>query len=221
VLAESDRMQVRRPLARTIAEMLHDHPEPVIPWLADQRWYVVRNAVHILGWIGGDAIAGHLQVVAEHPEPRVRREVVAALSQAGREAARPILLNMLKAAEPQLFGTILHQLAQDDHAAIAQKLLELLRDDSFHGRSDEERHALFLALATRGDEVLPTLEAALNEGGLFSRRSEPDRAAIALCIARIGTPAAKAILAAGLGSKRAGVRKACQIAGASGETSDG
>jgi HEAT repeat protein len=221
VLAESERMQVRRPLARTIAELLPNRPEPVVPWLADARWYVVRNAVHILGWIGGDAIAASLHVVSEHSEPRVRREVVAALNQTSKEASRPILLEMLKTAESQLFGTILHQLALDPHPSIAQRLLQLLEDDSFHRRSDEERHALFLALATRGDEVLPTLEAALNEGGLFSRRAEPDRTGIALCIARIGTPAAKAILAAGLASKRAVVRKACTIAGASEETSDG
>jgi len=192
-----------------------------VPWLADARWYVVRNAVHILGWIGGDIIAASLHVVSEHAEPRVRREVVAALAQTSHEASRPILLEMLKSAESQLFGTILHQLAQDTHASIGERLLELLGDDSFHRRSDEERHALFLALATRGDEVLPALEAALNEGGLFSRRAEPDRAGIALCIARIGTPAAKAILAAGLASKRAAVRKACTIAGAAGESSDG
>jgi len=221
VLAESERMQVRRPLARTIAELLPGRPEPVVPWLADARWYVVRNAVHILGWIGGDAIAASLHVVSEHAEPRVRREVVAALAQTSHEASRPILLEMLKSAESQLFGTILHQLAQDSHASIGARLLELLKDDSFHRRSDEERHALFLALATRGDEVLPALETALNEGGLFSRRAEPDRAGIALCIARIGTPAAKAILAAGLASKRAAVRKACTIAGAAGESSDG
>ena len=128
---------------------------------------------------------------------------------------------MLKTAESQLFGTILNQLALDPHPSIAERFLQLLRDDSFHRRSDEERHALFLALATRGDEVLPTLEAALNEGGLFSLRAEPDRTGIALCIARIGTPAARAILAAGLASKRAAVRKACTIAGASEENSDG
>lgn len=221
VLAESERMQVRRPLARTIAELLPNRPEPVVPWLADARWYVVRNAVHILGWIGGDAIAPSLHVVAEHAEPRVRREVVAALNQTSKEASRPILLDMLKTAESQLFGTVLHQLALDPHPSIAERLVQLLKDDSFHRRADEERHALFLALATRGDEVLPTLEAALNEGGLFSRRAEPDRTGIALCIARIGTPAAKAILAAGLASKRAAVRKACTIAGASEGRTDG
>ena len=220
VLAESEQARVRRPLARAIAELLADHPERIIPWLSDERWYVVRNVVHILGWIGGDGIVGYLRAPAGHPEARVRREVVAGLSQVDRSAARPILMDMLKTAEPQLFGTILHQLAVDDHPSIAEKLLDLLREDTFVGRSEEERRALFLAMATRGEGVLPALEAELYEGGMFSRRPEPDRTAIALCVARIGTPTARAILERGLRSNRGSVRRACRIAGASGDASD-
>jgi len=220
VLAESQQMRVRRPLARTIAELLADHPERVIPWLSDERWYVVRNAVHILGWIGGNGIAGHLRAAAGHVESRVRREVVAALSPVEHDGSRSILLKMLDDADPALFGTVLHQLAMDDHRLVTERLLELLRAGTFARRSEAERRALFLALATRGDGVLPALETELNEGGLFSRRPEPDRAGIALCIARIGTPAARAILEQGLRSKRGPVRKACLIAGASGGTSD-
>jgi len=180
----------------------------------------VRNVVHILGWVGGDPIASYLRAPAEHTETRVRSEVVAVLSQVDRDASRPILMSMLKSAEPQLFATILQQLAAGDHPSVAEKLLELLRDDTLVGRSEEERRALFLALATRGDAVVPTLEAELNEGGLFSRRPEPDRRGIALCLARIGTPAARAILQRGLRSNRGSVRKACLIAGASEAASD-
>ena len=215
VLADSQQMRVRRPLARTIAELLPGQPERIIPWLSDERWYVVRNAVHILGWIGGDDIASYLQAVADHPEPRVRREIVAALSQANHDASRPILMNMLKTADSQLFTTILHQLAMDDDEAIAFMFLELLSAESFSSRSSAEQRALYMALATRGDTVLPALEAELFEsGGLFSRRPDSNRQAIALCIARIGTPQARAILERGVRSNRAPIRKACLIAGA-------
>lgn len=213
VLAESQKMRVRRPLARAIGELLAGNPEQIVPWLADSRWYVARNAVHILGWMGGDAIAAHLQVAAGHPELRVRREVVAALSQSAPAASRPILLPMLRTSEPELFAAILHQLGMDPDAAITDCLLELLTDERISQRTEEERRSLFRALATRGDAVLPKLEAVLNQGGLFSSRPEPDRTAVALCIARIGTPAARAVLERGMQSKRKDVRKACSIAG--------
>jgi hypothetical protein len=72
-----------------------------------------------------------------------------------------------------------------------------------------------MALATRGEAVLPALEAELFEGGgLFSRRQDANRQSIALCIARIASPQARAILERGARSNRAPIRKACLIAGA-------
>src|SRR5262249_55955492 len=196
------------------------HPEVLIPWLTDARWYVVRNAVHILGWIGAEESASYLKVPAEHPEMRVRREVVAALGQMSHDAARPILKCMAETAEPQLFVTIVRQMAADGDTSVEEWLLERLRSETDARRSEEERRALFQALATRGDVVVPALEDELNRGGLLSRRPEPDRTAIALCLARIGTPAARTALERGLRSGRAGVRKACAVAGATGGTRD-
>jgi len=51
VLAESREQRTRRLLLRLIAEMARDNPERLASWLADERWYVVRNVVHILGWM--------------------------------------------------------------------------------------------------------------------------------------------------------------------------
>ncbi|MEK7331600.1 MAG: HEAT repeat domain-containing protein [Candidatus Eisenbacteria bacterium] len=217
VLAESQQKRARRPLARMIAELIADNPERILPSLADERWYVVRNAVHILGWVGGDGIAGFLRTAAEHPEMRVRREVVAALSQVNGAASRPILTDMLALAEPALFAAILHQLAPDGDRSVSELLLSLLRDERFATRTEEEKRAVYLALATRSDEVLETLETELNRGGLFSLGREPGRQAVARCVARIGTPAALAVLERGARSHKAAVRKACLIAGATAE----
>src|SRR5262245_3897679 len=221
VLADSNDKDVRRPLARTIAELIADQPERVLPWLNDERWYVVRNAVHILGWIGGDEPAGYLTVPAHHPDERVRHEVVAALSQASSEGARTILMSMLASAEAQLFIAILHRLALDAHSSVQEGLLALLRDESYARRSEPERRALLGTLATRGDAVLQALEEELHSGGgWLARRAEPDRTAIALCIARVATPEPRAILERGLrtGSKTA--RKARRIEGATGDAGD-
>src|SRR5262249_22085102 len=81
VLAESQSRRNRRLRAEAIADVCRDNPERLAPWISDPRWYVVRNAVHILGWIGGPSIVGMLQAAARHSDPRVRQEVVAALGQ--------------------------------------------------------------------------------------------------------------------------------------------
>lgn len=221
VLAGSEQKNVRRPLARVIAELSAGQAETVLPWLSDRRWFVVRNAVHILGWIGGEVPAEYFRVPSEHPEMRVRQEVIAALSQVDSDGARPILTAMLRVAEPPIFVAILHRLALDAHASVQDMLLDLLRDESFVRRSEPERRALLGTLATRGDAVVPALEAELNGGGgWLARRPDPDHTAIALCLARIGTPTARAVLERGLASGRKNVQRACRIAGASGEVRD-
>ena len=220
VLADSQRMQVRRPLARAIAGLLQGDPQAILPWLADNRWYVVRNVVHILGWIGDAGIVQYLHAPAQHHDPRVRREVIAALAQVEADASRPLLMNMLEAGDPALLPMVLHQLAQDPHESVTTRLLTLISDQAFDHSPDEIKRALFRALATRGDAALPTLTNELNRGGLLTRRPEPDRTAIALCIARIGTPAARDALEQGRRSKNGSVRKACTIASARASAND-
>jgi HEAT repeat protein len=212
VLAESQQKRVRLPLSRAIAELVRDNPECIVPWMSDERWYVVRNVVHILGWIGGDEVVGYLRAVNAHAEPRVRREIVAALSGASPANARPILLSMLTGAESRVFTTVLHQLALDADPAVTERLVALLRDEEFARRSDDERRAVFLALAGQGDAALIALEDQLALGGLFDRGLDPHWQAVARCIARIGTPAALAALERGTRSRKGGVRKACELA---------
>jgi hypothetical protein len=213
ILAESQVKQVRRPLTRVVADHCRMHPERLRPWLANPQWYVVRNVVHILGWIGGANVVRLLREASTHEEPRVRQEVVAALGQADRNEARPILLRMIDTADGRLFGAVLHQLSTHRDPIVSRKLLECILDPGFSSRPSEEAHALFVALANcGGDEVIPALEGKLQEGGWFSRTPDTWRRAIARCLARIGTPAALEALRRGARSRRPALNKACDEA---------
>lgn len=212
VLAGSEQRRVRQRLVEVLAELARDRPETLLPWISDERWFVVRNVVHVFSRIGGDATGGFVKAVLAHPEPRVRREVVEVLGQSEPALARPMLAGMLEASEPRLYAAILQKLAQDASAEVTELLLSAFAHESFMKRSEEEQRAILKALATRGDAVLPALEAELHRGGLFSRGDEPHRRAIALCMARIGTPAARERLEQGARSGKPGVRKACALA---------
>jgi hypothetical protein len=209
-LAESQQRRTRRALAEAIAEMCRDDPERLAPWLADPRWYVVRNIVHILGWIGGERTIGLLETAMRHPEPRVRQEVIAALGQADPEQARPLLLDALQGADARTFCSVLHQLSVARDERTAHVLVGHLLDPGFEQHPLDVRRAIYSALAaTGGDEVIPDLEQELHKGNWFSRYQEAHRQAVARCIARIGTAHARAVLERGARSKRAPVRKAC------------
>ena len=220
-LGESKVRRTRRALAEAITELCRDNPERLAPFLSDPRWYVVRNIIHILGWIGGPQIIGMLQTALRHPEPKVRHEVVAALGQIDLKYSRPLLIKMLDGADSRLFSLVLHALSQRRDSATARIALGFLQDPKFDQRPDEEKRAIYSTLsATGNDEALPDLEVEMLKGSWFTRTQESHRLAIARVIARMGTPAARAVLERGLQSKRAGVRKACEEALAGGTTTN-
>lgn len=213
VLAESQSRKCRRLLAEAIALRCRDNPERLAPYLADPRWYVVRNMVHILGWIGGPSIVGLLQSAARHADPRVKQEVVAALGQVDPRLARPLLIRMLDGADTRLMTAVLHQLSAARDLGVARLLIQSMQAESFEERNADEKRAIYSALsATADDAVLGDLDFELHKGNWFSKNHEEHRHAIARCIARIGTPAARAILERGLTSRRPPVRKACEDA---------
>ena len=212
-VAESQRQAVRRGLVRTLAAMLHGAPERLAPWLADDRWYVVRNAVHTLTLMDAPPPVGLLRGAAKHHDPRVRREVVTALQRVKREDARPLLLDMLGHAESRLFAAVLQQLATGPDSEIAGRMLEAMAEESFRERPEEERRAIVQAIAvTGGESALSLLEGHLNHGNWFQRGNETLRSAAALCLARIGTAGAREILERGAASRRGEVARACRAA---------
>jgi HEAT repeat protein len=210
LLAESQSRRNRLMIAEAIADLCRSNPERLAPHLSDPRWYVVRNIVHILGWIGGNQIIGLLDAALRHPDARVRHEAVGALDKVDHRLARPLLLRMLDTPDPKMFSAVLHQLSTERDPSTARLLLAMMQDPNFEQRSVEEKRAIYSALSsTGGDEVLPDLEADLHRTSWFSRAQENHRQAIARIISRIGTPLARMILERGGQSRRAPVRKAC------------
>ena len=212
LLAASTRRPVRLALIDVVARLAASEPERILPWLSDERWYVVRNAIHILGRIGGDDQFTLLRSASRHPEPRVRRELVHAIGRMSPALGRPMLLQMLASAESVLFTAILGQLSRDPDAAVAAHLMGLLRAAEFASRPDADRHALYKAIAAQGDAVVSELEAELRSGSIFGRNHDQHWQAVARCLAQIQSPASLAALERGAANPKPGVAKACQLA---------
>jgi HEAT repeat protein len=209
-LSESQARMTRQLVAEAIAVRAQEDPTKLAPWLNDPRWYVVRNVVHILGWVGGAAVVPVLANAVRYPDPRVTAEVVTALQGIELRLARPVLIKALEAADTKLFCQILQQLSAARDPAVARYVTAFLAQEKFLQRPTEERRAVYAAVAsTGGDEVVEELELTMNGGNWFDREQEVHRHAVARCLARIGTPRALAALEAGTRSRRAPVRQAC------------
>ena len=209
VLSESQQREVRQLVADALVERCRENPERLGPWLNDTRWYVVRNIVHILSWIGGPTTVGMLQVALRHSDMRVRWEVVQALQQVDLRLARPLLVRSLDGADTQLFCQVLQLLSAARDPATARFVYAFVEQERFPDRPTEERRAIYAAIASiGGDEIVPELEAELVKANWFDRTQEVHRHAVARCLARIATPRAREVLSRATQSTRPPVRQA-------------
>jgi len=212
IVAIATHQRARRALMRTLTDLCEGNPERLAPWLADERWFVVRNAVAVIGSTEGGAPVGLFRPLLTHPEPRVRQEVITALANCPPPAARPLLLELIHDTEAVVRNAALHQLGAKRHPETSAALLRIVVDAGFRKRPLEDVRAVLGALGgCAGDEALPHLEEQLIAPRWFSAGAAPHCQAVAFCIARIGTPAAVAMLQRGADSKTPATRDACRL----------
>lgn len=209
VMAKAQKSRTRAAACTMLCYLCSEAPEMLSRYLRDNRWYVVRNTVFVLGQIGGSEVVPLLEIASHHPEPRVRRAVVAALGNCPGPERVPLLITQLDSRDPQLLASALNMLGRFKSPLASRAILRQIEDSSFARRGPENQRTLFNALAEAGDdEVVPNLEALLNRGGWFAQASF-ERNACARVLARIGTERAMAALEAGLRAHSMVVRNAC------------
>jgi len=212
LVALASHERTRRALMRALTEFCEGHPELLAPWLTDERWHVVRNAVCILGATAGGAPPALLRPLVHHPEPSVRKEVIAALEHTEIETVRPLLLALIEDSEASIRRAVLHRLGSARNPEVSAAMIAIVLDPDFRRRPVEEVRAVTMALGgCAGDEALPHLESQLYAPRWFSMGAGPHCQMIARCIRRIGTPAALAMLERGARSRVAATRDACRL----------
>ncbi len=213
IVATARQQRTRRALVRLLGELCEGEAERLVPWLADARWYVVRNAVLAASAQETGVPVELFRPLARHPEARVRLEVVRALARADADVARPLLLELVDDADSEIRHRALHLIGAHRHPAASAALVEIVKAPDFHKRPIEEVRPILAALGgCAGDEALPHLEAQIHAPGWFDKKAGPFRLAVARCIAIIGSPSANALLARHARSRNASVREACQTA---------
>ena len=208
VMSLASKSRTRAAACTMLCYLCHDDPELLAPYVIDSRWYVARNAAFVLGQIGGERVLRLLDLASQHPETRVRRQVVSSLGGVPPEMRAPILLAQLETRDPQLLAAALKMLTRSKDAHVARAILKQIEAPESESRSEDNQRALFGALGeVAGDEVVPALEALLNKGGWFARRTL-QRLAAARTLQRINTPKARAALESGLRARSEVVRSA-------------
>ena len=145
--------------------------QKIIPFLTDERWYLVRNLVMILGAEPTPAVIKAIQPLHQHPHPQVRAEVIRLLFSCNQATANRLLLNELNSdnMDTCLIAVSIAHLSRDPE--VLSFLHRQLDKDPTNDVELALAEGVVTALCHRGEkESLVVLRRLLTRGGLLLRR---------------------------------------------------
>ena len=191
LLTSADSLTDRRAYLAALAKM-RDAVPTLMHLLGDNRWFVVRNAIDLLGEMRAVEAENALLEVANHREERVRRSVATALARMGTPRSLQTVQHMLSDAVPEVRAHAVQGLGGTKWPRAVPALSRAL-----DGETDQEVQAvIFAALGRQAtDEAVARLtKAAEPDGRLFKRKPTALRVAAVQALAEANTPAALAAI---------------------------
>ncbi len=93
-LAEENDLLVRKTIVDVVAQIGRPAVPAILENLNDSRWFMVRNMITIIGSLGIPDLAGNVAAVLSHPDLRVKKEAIKALSKLPHPAAAAALSDL-------------------------------------------------------------------------------------------------------------------------------
>ena len=210
LLAEEDLAAHRRLLGEVLVGIGPAAVPILLEHLFDERWYVVRNAVTILGELRSQDALIHLTPLLEHRDLRVRRETIRALSRIGGQRAIDILLQAAEADDQETRRQALLSLGAIRAASAIPTLLKLLEHTDWSQRSiDIKKDAMRALGEIRSHEAVAPLARILGKRRLWRRaRHDELRVAAAAALGEIADAEARAALEQASRDRSASVARA-------------
>ncbi len=169
-LAREDNSQTRKLYSETLVQLGNWAVAPLIEHLSDNRWYVTRNAVLILGRIGNRKTAVHIRSYLDHRDHRVRQEAVRALGRIGGPVALKGLLRLVESRDRELCSAAMTALGVMRDAAAVSPLLRLLCSFDPLLKNFEFKQGALKALGAIGDPTaVPPLVRILKKSRFWRR----------------------------------------------------
>ena len=191
LLTSSDSLTDRRAYLAALAK-IRDAVPTLIHLLGDNRWYVVRNAVDLLGEMRAPEAENALLEVVTHREERVRRSAATALARLGTLRSVQAVEKMATDAVPEVRA----HAAQGLGSVKSPRAVIVLARALDHETDPEVQAVILAALGRQAtDEAVARLtKVAEPDGRLFKRKPTALRLAAVQALAEANTPAALAAL---------------------------
>ncbi len=151
LLAEEPRRARRRRLFDRLVAVGPAAAPAARPWLADPRWYVVRNMIVLLRTVGDIASLPDVERAARHPDRRVRVEALKSLLLFEAPAAGAALAQAIRDPHPRVAELAIAVAGRYGGPAAVPPLVRLLRGWDPLGRRRRLRLRALRALGELGD----------------------------------------------------------------------
>jgi HEAT repeat protein len=181
-------LYARKILATALVRIGEPAVPPTVTMLQDDRWYVVRNMVAILGEIGSTSCIPALRKPAAHPDDRVRKETIRSLSRLKSREAESMIIDLLQDRQADIRRQAINSLGHIKSQLAVQPLMQtVLRADLLLRRTPLKKEAIG-ALGRIGDRqaVQPLARIVDTPAIFFWRATEELKIAAAAALGAIG-----------------------------------
>jgi HEAT repeat protein len=212
LLASVDKMKARRVLCEILIKLGASQVDFFVTKLEDDRWFLVRNLIYVVGRIGDPKVLKSFPRLMQHKDPKIRKEVLHALDMIESPKTNDLLVKVL--SDPDLSNRlfVLRALAKRKAPEALEPLMDILTSKEFEEKEMHEKKEIFDAIGkVGGDDVVPRLRRLLEvKWSLFKNaRAEEMGLCAAFALQRIGSPSAIEALRKGSGSNSKSIREAC------------
>jgi hypothetical protein len=214
LLRELKHFRARKMICQVLEELGKNHIEVVGQGVHDSLWYVVRNVALVLGRIGKEEGVKFLKDIINHPDFRVRNEVIISLTKIGGTEAQALLVSALDDEDRRIRLLACRGLAQRKDKEALPSLMKIIQSAPFIDEPAEGKKQLLESLAIIGeDEVILFLKKLVDKRRWLKRDKHDETRIFAIrALGFIKTHKAGETLK-GLSRKRNKViRQACQSA---------
>lgn len=185
---------------------------PMLEALQSPEWFVVRNALIVLGEVASPERLPEVQAALNHPDARVVRAAVRAAARVGGRQAEGPLVALLPHTDPATQLEVLFALAEIKAKGAVPALAELAKGrGKLKAAPEKVREKAVETLGLLGSPTaIPALEALLvRRKGFFSEQREPAAVRIAAfrALLALGSPEALQAADRALGQEPEGDEK--------------
>ena len=191
-LCVADALHARKTIAIALTHSGEAAISALVAMLRDERWYVVRNMVTILGEIVSPESIKALRMVSQHPEPKVRKEVVKSLVKVSPQASEAPLISMLTDPDRDVLRHVIFSLGAIRSKNAIKPLLEMVTTTDTFLKEVELKKIAVLALGRIGDRQAtePLLDILFVRGWFAPRRWNELKIAAATALGQLGDESA-------------------------------